>query len=74
MMVVVGWTFAVWLELSEYAIPITVAAMVFTVLLDARIAVMATVTLAIILAFMVGNKLDFVIVSLFSSVACSIRC
>ncbi|MEE1574356.1 MAG: hypothetical protein V1257_12270, partial [Candidatus Neomarinimicrobiota bacterium] len=69
MMVVVGWTFSVWLELSEYAIPITVAAMVFTVLLDARIAVMATVTLAIILAFMVGNKLDFVIVSLFSSVA-----
>ena len=69
MMVVVGWTFAIWLELSEYAIPITVAAMVFTVLLDARIAVMATVTLAIILAFMVGNKLDFVIVSLFSSVA-----
>ncbi len=69
MMVAVGWTFAVWLGLSEYAIPITVAAMVFTVLLDARIAVMATVTLAIILAFMVGNKLDFVIVSLFSSVA-----
>lgn len=69
MLVAVGWTFAVWLGLSEYAIPITVAAMVFTVLLDARIAVMATVTLAIILAFMVGNKLDFVIVSLFSSVA-----
>lgn len=69
MMVAVGWTFSVWLGLSEYAIPITVAAMVFTVLLDARIAVMATVTLAIILAFMVGNKLDFVIVSLFSSVA-----
>ncbi len=54
---------------SEYLIPITVVAIVCTVLFDARIAVMSIVTLSILIAFIIGSKLDFVIISLFSSVA-----
>lgn len=57
------------LDLSEYLIPTTVLAMVITVLFDARIAVMAAVTLAIFLAFVIGGKLDYAIISLFTSVA-----
>lgn len=57
------------LNLSEYLIPATVLAMVITILFDARIAVMAAVTLAIFLSFVIGGKLDYAIVSLFTSVA-----
>jgi len=53
----------------EYLIPITVLAMLVTILFDARIAVMAAVTLSILIGFIIGNRLDFVIVSLFTSIA-----
>jgi len=69
LMVLVSYLFIFIFNFSEYLIPITVLAMVITVLLDARIAVMAMVTLTILIAFIIGNKLDFVIVSLFTSVA-----
>ena len=50
--------------LSEYLIPVTVAAMAFTILFDARTAIIGTVTLAILMGFLVGNKVDFVLVNL----------
>ena len=51
-------------ELSEYLIPFTVVAMAFTILFDARTSIIATVTLALLMGFLVGNKLDFVLVNL----------
>ncbi|MCH7575791.1 MAG: HDIG domain-containing protein [Candidatus Marinimicrobia bacterium] len=50
--------------LSEYLIPVTVAAMAFTILFDARTAIIGTVTLAILMGFLVGNRIDFVLVNL----------
>ena len=51
-------------ELSEYLIPFTVVAMAFTILFDARTSLIATVSLALMMGFLVGNKLDFVLVNL----------
>jgi len=50
--------------LSEYLIPFSVAAMAFTILFDARTALIANVTLALLMGFLVGNEADFVLVSL----------
>lgn len=69
LMVGLSYLFVFTFGFSEYLIPVTVLAMVLTVLFDARIAVMATVSLAILIAFIIGNKLDFVVVFLFTSVA-----
>lgn len=55
--------------LSEYLIPIVIASMVFTILVDARIAFIGTVTLALLIGVILGNKLDFVIVSVFAGTA-----
>ena len=49
---------------SEYLIPFTVAAMAFTILFDARTAIIASVSLALMMGFLVGNRVDFVLVSL----------
>ncbi len=51
-------------HLSEYLIPFTVVAMTFTILFDARTSIIATVSLALLLGFLVGNKVDFVLVNL----------
>ena len=57
------------LGLSEYLIPIVIASMVLTILVDARIAFIGTVTLALLIGVVLGNKLDFVIVSTFAGTA-----
>ncbi len=57
------------LDLSEYLIPIAVAAMVLTILFDARIGFMAAASIAMLSGIIMGNNLDFVIVSLFQSSA-----
>lgn len=57
------------LDLSEYLIPIAVAAMVITILFDARIGFMAAASIAMLSGIIMGNNLDFVIVSLFQSSA-----
>tara|TARA_B100000315_G_scaffold260595_1_gene323295 strand:+ start:6477 stop:8804 length:2328 start_codon:yes stop_codon:yes gene_type:complete len=54
---------------SEYLIPITVAPMVITILFDARIATMASVTLTLLAAVLVGGKLDYALVSLVTCMA-----
>ena len=55
------------LEWSEYLIPVTVGAMALTILFDARIGFMATVVIAILMGLMMGQNIDFVIISLFTS-------
>ena len=55
------------LDWSEYLIPVTVGAMALTILFDARIGFMATVVIAILMGLMMGQNIDFVIVSLFTS-------
>lgn len=68
-MVGISYLFVITFGFSEYLIPFTVAAMVLTVLFDGRIAVMFSVSLAILVAFLIGSKLDYTIVSLFSTVS-----
>ncbi|MFL2983562.1 MAG: HD family phosphohydrolase [Candidatus Neomarinimicrobiota bacterium] len=52
---------------SEYLIPISMGAMTFTILFDARIGFMATTSLAILMGIMMGPNIDLVIVSLFTA-------
>ena len=68
-MVGVSYLFVIVFGFSEYLIPFTVAAMVLTVLFDGRIAVMFSVSLAILVAFLIGSKLDYTIVSLFTTIS-----
>ncbi len=57
------------LGMSEYVIPVAVAAMVMTILFDARIGFMGATSIAMLSGLIMGNNLDFVIVSLFQSSA-----
>tara|TARA_B100001250_G_scaffold414628_1_gene454950 strand:- start:7199 stop:9520 length:2322 start_codon:yes stop_codon:yes gene_type:complete len=59
--------FMIRLEWSEYLIPVTVGAMTLTILFDARIGFMATTSMAILMGLMMGQNIDLVIVSLFTS-------
>lgn len=54
-------------DFPEYLIPITVGGMVLTILFDARIGFMATVSITILTAIMIGNNMDYVVVALFTS-------
>ena len=55
------------LELSEYLIPVTMGAMTLTILFDARMGFMATTSMAILMGIMMGQNIDLVIISLFTS-------
>ena len=55
------------LDSSPYLIPITVAAMTFTILFDARIGFMGTTSMAILIGIMIGNDFDFMVVAIFTS-------
>ena len=55
------------LEWSEYLIPVAVGAMTLTILFDAQIGFMATTSMAILMGLMMGQNIDFVIVSLFTA-------
>ncbi|NOZ04202.1 MAG: HDIG domain-containing protein [FCB group bacterium] len=55
------------LDLPEYLVPITVAAMILTILFDARIGFMGTTSLAILTGIMIGNNMDFVVVAMLTS-------
>jgi putative nucleotidyltransferase with HDIG domain len=59
--------FVVQFKFSEYLIPITVAAMTLTILFDARIGFMGTTSIVILISVLLGNDVDFIIVSLFTS-------
>ena len=55
------------MEWSEYLVPITMVAMTLTILFDARMGFIATTSLAILMGIMMGQNIDLVIVSLFTS-------
>lgn len=69
LMVAISYLFVFTLNLSEYLIPLTVSAMVITILFDARIAIIFTMFIAVFIAFIVGNKLEFVVLFLATSIA-----
>jgi hypothetical protein len=57
-------------ELSEYLIPISVAAMLLTILFDARIGFMGTISITLLSGVLIGNNLEFIVTIIFiSSVA-----
>ncbi len=62
-----AYLFVTQLNFSEYLIPIVVAAMILTILFDARIGFMGTTSIAMLSGIIIGNNLDFVIISLFLS-------
>ena len=55
------------MEWSEYLVPIAMVAMTITILFDARMGFIATTSLAILMGIMMGQNIDLVIVSLFTS-------
>ena len=65
--ILIAHIFVVRFDWSEYLIPVTVGAMVLTILFDARIGIMATTSIVIIMGLMMGQNIDFIIVSLFTS-------
>ena len=62
-----AYIFVIRFEWSEYLIPVTVGAMILTILFDARIGFMATTSMAILMGLMMGQNIDLVIVSLFTA-------
>ncbi|MFH1850902.1 MAG: hypothetical protein ABIA75_01015, partial [Candidatus Neomarinimicrobiota bacterium] len=64
-----SYIFVIHLNVSEYLIPVAVAGMVMTILFDARIGFMGATSIAMLSGIIMGNNLDFVIVSLFQSSA-----
>lgn len=54
-------------DLSEYIIPITIAAMLMTIIYDARVSFFGTITLTILIAVILGNRMTFFITTIFAS-------
>ena len=52
---------------SEYLIPITAAAMLLTVLFDARIGFMGTTSITLLCGILIGNDVEFIVTALFTS-------
>lgn len=67
--IIIGLTdlFVLRFELSEYLIPISVAAMLLTILFDARIGFMGTVSVALLSGILIGNDLEFIVTVIFIS-------
>ncbi len=55
------------LVLSEYLIPITVAAMVLTIMFDARIGFMGITSIILLVGILIGNNVEFMVTSMFTS-------
>lgn len=53
--------------LSEYLIPITIAAMLFTIIYDARVSFFGTITLTVLISVLLGNRMNFFITTIFAS-------
>ena len=54
--------------LSEYLIPITVAAMVITIMFDGFVGLIATFSMVLLIGTQIGNNVDFMITSVFISI------
>ncbi|MFQ6613036.1 MAG: HD family phosphohydrolase [Fidelibacterota bacterium] len=57
------------LNLSEYLIPVTVAAMVLTIIFDARIGFMGITSIVLLVTILIGNNVEFMVTALFTSSA-----
>ncbi len=56
-------------ELSEYLIPVAIAAMLLTIFFDAQVAFMGTVSLAVLLAGLRGNEFSIMLITLVVGIA-----
>ena len=65
--IVIANLFVYQLEFSEFLIPVTVAAMLLTILFDARIGFMGTTSIVLLVGIMIGNDLEFIVTGLFMS-------
>ena len=65
--IVIANIFVYQLDFSEFLIPVTVAAMLLTILFDARIGFMGTTSIVLIVGIMIGNDLEFIVTGLFMS-------
>ena len=65
--IVIANIFVYQLDFSEFLIPVTVAAMLLTILFDARIGFMGTTSLVLLVGIMIGNDLEFIVTGLFMS-------
>jgi membrane-associated HD superfamily phosphohydrolase len=54
-------------NLSEYFIPITLAAMSLTIMFDSRTAFIGTITISLLVGAQIGGNLSFVFTSIFAS-------
>ena len=55
------------LNLSEYLIPTTIAAMVLTIMFDARIGLMGITSIILLIGIMIGNNIEYIITSIFTA-------
>ena len=65
--IIIANIFVYQLDFSEFLIPVTVAAMLLTILFDARIGFMGTTSLVLLVGIMIGNDLEFIVTGLFMS-------
>ena len=65
---VLAYLFTQKLALSEYLIPITVAAMVITIMFDGFLGLIATFSMIFLIGTQIGNNVEFMITSLFTSI------
>ena len=65
--IVIANIFVYQLDFSEFLIPVTVAAMLLTILFDARIGFMGTTSIVLLVGIMIGNDLEFIVTGLFMS-------
>ena len=65
--IVISNIFVYQLDFSEFLIPVTVAAMLLTILFDARIGFMGTTSIVLLVGIMIGNDLEFIVTGLFMS-------
>ena len=66
--VIVAYLFAYQLKISLYAIPVTLAALLLTILFDGRLAFSGMVSLTFILTFETGADINFMITSIMASI------
>ena len=62
-----GYLFSSQLTLSEYLIPTTVAAMVLTIMFDARIGYMGITSIILLIGILIGNNVEFMVTSMFTA-------
>jgi len=65
--IIIANLFVYQLDFSEFLIPVTVAAMLLTILFDARIGFMGTTSIVLLVGIMIGNDLEFIVTGLFMS-------